>query len=829
MKEFDDKILITLRKNVEIVFGKKILLSKDCTALALEISKATTRLISETTLKRVWNLVNSSFNPSQYTLDTMALYLGFQNWDLYIGINRNTTENGFITMWEKIKSRATLISQRNLDVIKKRSGIDYNKTLNRFFAEKKVEDFLISDKTATTFISPGGYGKTTLIAKVVEKLFLSENSKYPNDIVWFIDSGMIDLEKSNESDEENTQIRLLSETTPFESFINFFAKNPNDIKGRMLLIIDGLNEISTNYSNIEKIIDNIIQIIELNKNNLWFKIILTTRNNTWSIFQTKIESFTNQKEYWFESNFEKEYQISTNVPLLTNEEIIRILKLNNININFENLLLNSLDSIEIIRIPYFLFIYISLFHANQNISDIDLLTEFFAQKNIIGKESKELELIFKFIEKLNLGVNKKILFRNEIENLLNENETEFKTILNQGIIYETDIKKRILQKDSCIKFTHEILSDFLISKYWISKYELNIELLARISEYYKENVSLRCNILMWIIKFAFKESNIEMLKKIYDFLDTNFNDLKQDILNKPALCNLVSAIGMEIRQYPEVQKQLLPFYASNKNAVYFYFEKFWDVDYINLFTTEVIDEYLRVNKQASKQVFGYFIKFTKIYNQNNTKELREVFEQMSALDFSNIDHSTFNLYLHCKVLYQCLILGKTNYMIVDYIKEIESDYIKTEQQLITEVNYNIIAVMDAYNLVGMHDDAVNISLGILKNYNIEPKARHSRFYKYLQILCADSLLQIGREKEAYDIFNQIDIYSETLYSSNSKFFWLMRFILIKINFLTHSKNFVEVLKKYEEVRTYAKMLKFTRIELICKKRIKIIKEKNFND
>ncbi len=829
MKDFNDKILQNLRRRVETVFGKRILISKDCTSLSLDIAKTTNRLISETTLKRIWELVNSPFSPSQYTLDTMAIYIGYQNWDEYFGNNHRNSEDGSLIMWEKIRSRATQISLQNINAIKKRADNNYDRILNRNFAETRIIKFINSSKTATAFIAPGGYGKTISTAKLVENLFLSDQAEFASDIVWFIDSSMLDMNITPEIDYENTQIELVTKISPYKSFINFFEKNPKDVRGKIFLIIDGLNEISTNYTNLEIIIDNIFKIIDINKDNQWFKIIITMRNNVWAIFQKKINIYNEQKDAWFDIDFEISNQETTNVPLLTNNEVSRILKINDITINFEHLILKSITSIEIFKIPYFLNIFINLFNLTDNISDVDLLTAYLFQKKVTENNNRINPLIFTLIERINLGINKRIIFKHEIEDILVNKETDMKILIMQGIIYETEINTKQLIRNSTFKFAHEILLDFLIAKYWTSKDEMNYLLLKKISTTYKENFGLRCSILIWIIKFAFKERNLEILENVYNFIEEDFVEFKLDILDRPTICNLVSSIGIEMRQYPDLQKQLLPIYAKNKNASYFYFEKFWDTDYINLFFCDTIEDYLKANNETEKQIFGYFVKFLKFYYQDNANELDKVFETMSSLYFAKVSHATFNLYLHCKILYQCATIGKANCMIVDYIKEIEMDYIKYDKKLIEDVDYNIIAIADAFNLANMHDNAISIATGIMKNYNIDYKAKKTRFYKYLQIIYANSMLHAGREKEAYEIFDKIDIYSDLLYSPNSKFFWLMRFILIKIDFLLYEKNYTEVLKKYEEVRNYAKMLKFTRIENICKKKMKIIKEKkNYN-
>lgn len=54
-----------------------------CFALSDQLRKKTGRKISETTLKRLFGFAQYNFQPSRYTLDTLALYCGFETWNLW--------------------------------------------------------------------------------------------------------------------------------------------------------------------------------------------------------------------------------------------------------------------------------------------------------------------------------------------------------------------------------------------------------------------------------------------------------------------------------------------------------------------------------------------------------------------------------------------------------------------------------------------------------------------------------------------------------------------------------------------------------------------------
>lgn len=65
---------------IEIRFGRPILYSKDCEALAVNIKKACNETISSTTLKRLFGFASELHAPRQFTLDVIANYCGYTDW-----------------------------------------------------------------------------------------------------------------------------------------------------------------------------------------------------------------------------------------------------------------------------------------------------------------------------------------------------------------------------------------------------------------------------------------------------------------------------------------------------------------------------------------------------------------------------------------------------------------------------------------------------------------------------------------------------------------------------------------------------------------------------
>ena len=78
-----------IKKLIENRFGRKILYSKDCEALAISIRKTSNESISATTLKRIFGFAKNIEKPRLFTLNTIAKYVDFADWGSLLHSNSN--------------------------------------------------------------------------------------------------------------------------------------------------------------------------------------------------------------------------------------------------------------------------------------------------------------------------------------------------------------------------------------------------------------------------------------------------------------------------------------------------------------------------------------------------------------------------------------------------------------------------------------------------------------------------------------------------------------------------------------------------------------------
>ncbi len=74
----------SLRKAVEAVFGSIPVTPTDFELLSADIRHRTTRIISASTLKRIWGYVSSNTSPSYSTLSLLSKYTGNGEWYSFV-------------------------------------------------------------------------------------------------------------------------------------------------------------------------------------------------------------------------------------------------------------------------------------------------------------------------------------------------------------------------------------------------------------------------------------------------------------------------------------------------------------------------------------------------------------------------------------------------------------------------------------------------------------------------------------------------------------------------------------------------------------------------
>lgn len=590
-----------LKNSVEEKFGKKITCQKDCKILSNSILELSGEYISPATLRRLYGFLLTNSNPSRVTHDILCRYIGFEDWEQFV-VQSHEANNGqgqINDIWSRVSEKSKRITLNTIETLKQKSGISFGKTIERQFANERLAYFINSEYNSTAFIGPGGYGKSTLLIKWVEKR-ISERKKN-NDIILFIQAVVLNSFANSESYLEDWLMRQLG-LSPDYNFLRNLKSGDKKPLGKLLIIIDGLDETNLQGSKLERIYTSIADFSLKFSSDKWFKLIISTRFHAWSKFRTYIE---NEKK-WYHAEHHAFSLDGANMPQLTSDEIQHILD-NTINISHSKRRLIdelSLELRETLAYPYFLQLFISVYHPENEYLLNDQIEIFkkFLNKQIYNASYAEekSDIINKILELSNYGLEPSAVKKNTLKEiypihlkLAGNYYTAYEDLISFGIIIEDDIENKFGSHVKIIKITNSNLYEILIAKSLLEKDEdISISKFKEIEKRYSGS-ELLPNIITKLYQFAYKG---RILKPLINFFDLKESTLKA-VLSSPC-------IAITIRKDEYLRKHLLPIYASIPIARKYFYKDFPDFNNIVGSFSASVDYYIKHFDTDEEEING---------------------------------------------------------------------------------------------------------------------------------------------------------------------------------------------------------------------------------
>ncbi|TAJ14178.1 hypothetical protein DMA11_06570 [Marinilabiliaceae bacterium JC017] len=795
--------IIYAQEEIQKKFGKKVAYAKDCSVLSEEIAAVTNRHVSITTLKRFFGIIKSPFNPSKFTLDTLAIYLEFNNWQEFIN-NFEQEKHVFSKegSWEQLKKRARLVTDYSLASMTSKIGSQITECPLRQFAIQKVDAFFNSSQPATAFIAPEGYGKTLLLTQLVERYFLGEKSLNANDIVCLIDGRI--LVKLLSLNVKINRIYNLLEFDPKNSFSNYFRENPQEVKGQFVLFVDGINEIFSQAQQLNHFVENLLKIVASYENISWFKLIITCHPDTWQIFRYFFNKNPYLKTLWFDVPFEGTKLENINIPLLESHEIATALLQNNFSLGLENIKFHYPEILDIICYPYFLHLFLNTGNTDLIHTDIELLYQY-VQDKIMGNPLAEekLRMIDRFFKVCDNGKTSTSVDKSKLT-LKPENELAYKELISEGTWHEYKVPGSYLSIRTFVEFSHAILLEFFLANRWLKGNKLTINLLKSIIQFYDDNLQLQINVLTYIIKIAFKEEKTSVLKDIYTiFLDPSGNGTY--LPSFVSYQEIITVIGIELRKNKKVRAELIPWYAKSKIGQSLYFENFFDMDCLVLHTGDNLDYYLKYNQSAKAQVYGRFMKFMQYFLALDQIKCEEEYTKFMRLKQTDDKFATRSgLCYSLQIIYQTVFLKKMLPGLMGEIFRNAKDLLENGNQNTNSIPQFEITIIFALNYGNCFKEIIHLSEYIIRNYELD-RFSTSVNYQLFRAIYARALLNTGETKKAMSIFNQVIFQNVPV---NIRQYMTLRFNLIKVEFLLVTNQTNEVRKLLNEIKSVAHMLRF---------------------
>ena len=560
-----------LKKEIINKFGQELSYSKDCENLAEIICESTGGRISATTIRRLYGLLKSPSAPSKFTLNLLAQYVGYKSWgdfeSNYVVEGKGATTAP--TNWKAFQEKAYELSNNAYNLIKSQSGIPFKSVVSRKIGEERISKFLESDKMALSFVAPGGAGKSTMLAKWYERMRQDVSSK---DVILFFDASfMINCLSSDFMLERWLEEQLNSGS---KSYLKHFLERPKVCEGKIILILDALDEVSYDNTKLERLFLQLNQFIANRMESNSIKLILTSRTTTWEKFALPfIQRENSLLDAWYGVDLDFSQVDKRNFPPLNGEEIQCVFDETVNQQFFFNLKVENLDYYQrnTISNPFFLELFIKTYSPNKTGGLDDgykLINEFLKNKIYYSRYSEEKIDILKGLLKIQkYGKDSHSIKKVELKSMFpihlktaGNYYSAYEEMLSYGLISEYVSVNEFNGYCKFVKIYNEQIFEVLLVQEMIeSNQGLDFDLFKRIEIDYQE-YELKDRLIAQLFNIAVGSENFEAVSKFFE--------LNEDTLTSSAVTDMLTTV---ISKMDDKKINLIKTYATGSRSVEFMF------------------------------------------------------------------------------------------------------------------------------------------------------------------------------------------------------------------------------------------------------------------
>jgi hypothetical protein len=767
--------LQNLKEAILKAYGTPLEYSRDCQALAFHIAVKTKKIIGESTIKRFFGFAATNYMPSNITLDTLSEYAYGVAWNEYKKPKQSKKEK---TVFYP-SNQAEEVTQYTIQCIKNRAGLIFDKVPSRAFTTDFLGRFLQSEKSATALVAAGGYGKSTMLAKYIE-FILQEKIYKPNEVLFVSASSLAGL-LVNKNFSLETWLQMQIGITTNESLAKHFSLHK---QSKFLLIIDALDEVSMHLEDLERLFNQITDFCGYFSKTTNFKLILSMRISTWMRYTDSLNNAPSLQNMWFGVKFKNHSGTFENIPPLSIEEINQSIQhfVKNSH-HFNNLL--TAEIYHLLSYPYYLQLYINLINQNEqfNINDrADVVLHFINQKVYSGIYTDEKkQIIGELIKATDFGKKGALVEKKELKDLLSKRTKAYRELLSFGILIEEQQLNRFKLNTTFVKFGHGNLFEILLAIHLMeeSKHENTNDFLVNIFNITDPEIGIE--VTRWITILACKNENNPFLKEC---LLANLTWHKTD--NWHSTNYIKSRLAFEIAFYMReselLRKELIPYFAENKQIRELFFEISFDVDSFEDYWDEALDEYLKHAKSIENNCFALSIKYFIAFNKNNIEECHNLYTSLIGFlpELPKIHPFPAGRVLGMCFLHEKIIIGKTSNQLLSTILHLlnhkfdtKVNVFKNAPQLHIYILEGMYLAKDAKAMVPVFNDIEKKGYDFLK----EDRFHHS--YTLFKIIKSWYLYQQGVINKSKEIIESISEY-DILFNSHRKEYFKVKKLVSEV-------------------------------------------------
>ncbi|WP_129717035.1 hypothetical protein [Pedobacter sp. SYP-B3415] len=510
--------LSELKNSVEIKSGLPTIDPGSCKAISDHIFELTKKYISETTLKRFFGFAKITHNFSAFTLNTLAQYAGFRNWNAFcksVGQSDHLSVTNY-SRWNELRQEAQLITDVTLIHIKNVSGINFNHTELRSFLHLDFEHFLKSRQVFFCLSAQPLQGRSTLLAQLTMQYFRqSQHTEHSDHVVLFFNWYTINKWALPGKDLSHWLSDRFGPENP-QGYRSYFDRYPHERKGKLILVFDDIEDNIFRNSYLQ----NLIDFLYVTENCDWIKVVLSMPVAVWLSMKQEIYRSEFLSRNWYRGSFFDRETLS-NVPEFTPAEILSVLsrqeekELDAASVHPLNLSLFSTP----LWFQYYRLLKMrpEVPKLNSPVLYFELINSYVETKLFLAQQSTEKNfLIHKLSSFMEPGKKGYSVSKEQVLNYISTFSTDYGELLSEGILVEEKYFGNAVPLEM-IRFIHPaIYSYFLFNRIMASfNFEAGPEVYAFILNNYQDK-PLRTVLIEWLVRFSIKNGRFDALKTTLD-------------------------------------------------------------------------------------------------------------------------------------------------------------------------------------------------------------------------------------------------------------------------------------------------------------------------
>lgn len=430
-------------------------------------------------------------------------------------------------MWEEFRQKALIATNNTQAILKNLSGIPYPITISRSAIEADFNYFLNSDYQFFCLTGSSGVGKSVQMVQLVDKFFLGDTAPFRDSIIWFLKSPTLKKLEPYDFDFEETTKDQFEIGKKF-TFLQYFKDHPAEVKGKLMLVLDGFDEHTFEAAELEGIFQKIIDLLCYAQGCNWLKIVVSLRTSTWALLQKRINESEYLKKTWFAGVFYQK-EARSNLTPLNKAEVQKGLKAIQDEVKATSDVSECASLHTLFAYPFFMHLYFQVLKKNPDTVlrggalYCELVASFVFQKIYqSGYSVEKIQIIRKLIKatdfgKSDLPIERRVLFEANDLYVLGYNE-----LLNEGILLEKNVDS-LFNYRIYVQFLHESIFTYFIAQDLIDKNKefSSIALFKKVMHEYHDEEQ-RAILLQWIILHT-------VVDKPQDMMGIVFHDLLSPI------------------------------------------------------------------------------------------------------------------------------------------------------------------------------------------------------------------------------------------------------------------------------------------------------------